>query len=218
MGQENEILRIEELEYKAGDFRLGPLSLSVKRGDYLSLAGPSGSGKSMLLELISGLRTPVKGRILFEGRDNTFSSPQERPAALLFQDYALFPHLNVFENIAYPLKNHSVEKKTIKQRVTELAESFFIAHLLKRDTSSLSGGEKQRVALARAIACHPKLLLLDEPLSALDQELRSGAKEVLGKLKLSGQTIVHVTHNRDEVEGLATCSLAMDQGFIRSVF
>jgi len=137
---------------------------------------------------------------------------------LLFQDYALFPHLSVYENIAYPLKNHSVGKTEIKERVSELAGYFYLSHLLSRDTTSLSGGEKQRVALARSIAFRPKLLLLDEPLSALDQELRSGAKEVLQKLKQTGQTILHVTHNKDEIEGVATATVTMDQGFIRSVF
>ncbi len=218
MSEDNNILRIVELEYKAGSFTLGPVSLNVKEGDYVALSGPSGSGKSMLLELIAGLRIANKGKIFLQGEDISFFSPSERSVGLLFQDYALFPHLSVFENIAYPLKNHSFAKPQIKDRVEELAGYFSLTPLMGRDTNSLSGGEKQRVALARAIAYKPKLLLLDEPLSALDEELRESSKEVLRQLKSSGQTILHVTHNKDEVEGLATAGISMYQGFIRSVF
>ncbi len=218
MSKENNILRIEELEHKADSFTLGPVSLSVNEGDYVALSGPSGSGKSMLLELIAGLRIADKGKIFLQGEDISFVLPSKRSVGLLFQDYALFPHLSVFENIAYPLKNHSFVKHQIQERVEELAGYFSLTHLMSRDTNSLSGGEKQRVALARAIAYKPRVLLLDEPLSALDEELRESSKEVLRQLKSSGQTILHVTHNKDEVEGLATTRISMYQGFIRSVF
>ncbi|MFA6334973.1 MAG: ATP-binding cassette domain-containing protein [Bacteroidales bacterium] len=212
------MLNIDSLEYSTGDFNLGPLSFELEEGGYLTVSGPSGSGKSMLMELIAGLRIPKRGRILIDSVDYTYFSPKSRPVGLLFQDYALFPHLSVFDNIAFPLKILKKDKVEIQKRVKVLAEYFFVEKLLKRDIGGLSGGERQRVALARAIAYQPRILLLDEPLSALDEELRDGAKETLKALKNSGQTIIHVTHNMDEVEGLATKSILFGQGFIKSVF
>lgn len=212
------MLKIDSLEFSIGDFNLGPLSFHLEEGGYLAVFGPSGAGKSILMELIAGLRMPKGGKIIIDSVDYTFSSPKSRPVGLLFQDYALFPHLSVFDNIAFSLKILKNSKTQIDMRVNMLSEYFSIEKLLKRDIGSLSGGERQRVALARAIAHQPRVLLLDEPLSALDEELRKGAQETLKNLKNSGQTIIHVTHNREEVEGMATKSILLGQGFIKSVF
>lgn len=212
------MLKIDSLEFSIGDFNLGPLSFQLEEGGYLAVFGPSGAGKSILMELIAGLRMPKGGKIIIDSVDYTFSSPKSRPVGLLFQDYALFPHLSVFDNIAFSLKILKNSKTQIDMRVNMLSEYFSIEKLLKRDIGSLSGGERQRVALARAIAHQPRVLLLDEPLSALDEELRKGAQETLKNLKNSGQTIIHVTHNREEVEGMATKSILLGQGFIKSVF
>lgn len=212
------MLKIDSLEFSIGDFNLGPLSFQLEEGGYLAVFGPSGAGKSILMELIAGLRMPKGGKIIIDSVDHTFSSPKSRPVGLLFQDYALFPHLSVFDNIAFSLKILKNSKTQIDMRVNMLSEYFSIEKLLKRDIGSLSGGERQRVALARAIAHQPRVLLLDEPLSALDEELRKGAQETLKNLKNSGQTIIHVTHNREEVEGMATKSILLGQGFIKSVF
>jgi len=212
------ILKVDTLEFSVGDFNLGPLSFEIEEGDYLAISGPSGSGKSILLELIAGLRIAKAGKIIIDSVDYTNSSPRLRPVVMLFQDYALFPHLSVYENIAFSLKILKKPKEQIDTRVNMLSKQFSIEKLLKRDIGSLSGGEKQRVALARSIAYAPRILLLDEPLSALDESLRKDAKQTLEDLKNSGQTIIHVTHNRDEIEGLATKSILFGQGFIKSVF
>ena len=212
------MLQIESLEYSVGDFNLGPLSFELEKGGYLAISGPSGSGKSVLMELLAGLRTPKSGKIIIGSINHTLTPPRERPVGLLFQDYALFPHLSVYENIAFPLQMLKKDSKLIESRVTGLAEYFSIEKLTGRDIGTLSGGERQRVALARAIAYEPSILILDEPLSALDEDLREEAKETLKGLKNSGQTIIHVTHNRNEVEGLATKSIVLVQGFIKSVF
>ncbi|MDP3437529.1 MAG: ABC transporter ATP-binding protein [Bacteroidales bacterium] len=198
------MLEIKNLIYSVGNFTLGPLSLTLAKGEYLALFGPSGSGKSLFLELISGIRTPQAGTIFFDGADITSTPPQNRPVAMLFQDFALFPHMSVFDNITFPLKMRGYKADQKRRRADELGGYLSIEHLMQRSVEGLSGGEKQRVALARAIACDPAILLLDEPLSALDQELREDAIELLRLVKSSSRAIIHVTHNRDEIQELAT--------------
>ncbi len=198
------MLQIIDLKYQIGSFSLGPVNLSLNSGEYLALFGPSGSGKSLFMELIAGIRHPRSGKILIDHTNHTFTPAQKRPVSMLFQDYALFPHMNVTENILFPLRMNKTNPDTRNSKVTELLNYLSIGHLAKREIEGLSGGEKQRVALARAIASDPKLLLLDEPLSALDHPLRESASELLKKVKSSGITIIHVTHNREEVDGLAT--------------
>jgi len=170
------------------------------------------------MELIAGLRRAKNGKIIIDSANHTFTPPRERPVGLLFQDYALFPHLSVYDNIAFPLRIMKKESKVIDSRVKTLADYFSIEKLTGRDVGTLSGGERQRVALARAIAYEPNILILDEPLSALDEDLREEAKQTLADLKKMGQTIIHVTHNRNEIEGLASKSIALFQGFIKSEF
>ncbi len=197
-------LEVKGLVCSAGDFTLGPVNISLEKGSYLALFGPSGSGKSLFLETIAGIRKSSGGLIFVNGTDCTNLPPQKRAVAMLFQDYALFPHMKVSENIAFPLKMRGESKEKQDQKIEELCKYLSIEGLTEREPDSLSGGEKQRVALARAIASEPQILLLDEPLSALDQELRGDASELLKKVNLLGITIIHVTHNKDEIAGIAT--------------
>ncbi|MDP3453280.1 MAG: ATP-binding cassette domain-containing protein [Bacteroidales bacterium] len=197
------MLKIENLRYTIGTFTLGPLNLSMERGEYLALFGPSGSGKSLLLELISGIRRADEGSLTISGKEVSDTPPHKRDVAMLFQDYALFPHMSVLQNIIFPMKMKGYTSEQIDKKVEYLIEYLSIKHIIDRDTDGLSGGERQRVALARAVACDPLLLLLDEPLSALDPDLRGEAKELLKLVKREGRTIIHVTHNREEIEDLA---------------
>lgn len=202
--EDREFLIVKDLTYSIGEFTLGPIDITLGKGGYLALFGPSGSGKSLFMELLSGIRRADRGSVIINGTDYTTTPARKRPVAILFQDYALFPHMTVFDNIAFPLRMKGVSSDMRAGKIAELSALLSIKHLLHRVPEGLSGGEKQRVALARAIAGDPELLLLDEPLSALDHELRSYASELLKLIKESGRTIIHVTHNRDEIEGLAT--------------
>lgn len=206
------MVKLNNILCKADDFTLGPVSLELETGGYFAIFGPSGSGKSMLLEIIAGLRNPACGEIIIDNSDYTFVPARMRPVGMLFQDYALFPNMSVFENIAFPLRISGESEEEIKKDVELLSEQFSIHSLLKRRINGLSGGEKQRVALARALAHQPSVLLLDEPLSALDEELRDEAVKTLGILKKDGQTVIHVTHNRNEVSDLATRCFRMSAG------
>ena len=208
------MVKLENITYKAGQFTLGPINLELPKGSYTALLGPSGSGKSVMLELIAGLRFPEKGKILIDGVDMTNTPARKRPVGMLFQDYALFPHMTVEENIGFPLSISGADKATVAKETWRIASLFKIEGLLKRAIKDLSGGEKQRCALARAMAHQPSVLLLDEPLSALDEELRDEAVKTLAILKKEGQTVLHVTHNRGETDGLATSSLHIRGGKI----
>lgn len=199
------MLSIDSITYSVGSFSFGPLSLKVEDGEYLALLGPSGAGKSVLLELIAGLRQVSSGIIRCGRVDNltdiTFLPPQKRPVGLLFQDYALFPHLSVFENISYPMVvgGGHYSRKKIQEEVESLASGLEIMPLLERYPETLSGGEKQRVALARTLSTHPSVLLLDEPLSALDSSLRSSSLKLLKSLTDDGVlSVIHVTHDPAE--------------------
>jgi ABC-type Fe3+/spermidine/putrescine transport system ATPase subunit len=161
--------------------------------------------------MMAGIRTPHKGSIHISGTEITYLPSRKRPVSLLFQDYALFPHMNVKENISFPLKIRKETKEKTERKVYELCQYLSIEHLLSREIEGLSGGEKQRVALARAIAPNPKLLLLDEPLSALDTALREEAMELLKLIKTSGITIIHVTHNQEEVKDIANKIITFPQ-------
>ncbi|MEJ5315895.1 MAG: ATP-binding cassette domain-containing protein [Tenuifilum sp.] len=185
-------------------FSLREITFKVSQGDYFMLLGPSGSGKSLLLQIIAGLVKPDSGRILFNGIDITKSPAGKRNVGILFQDLALFPHLSVFDNIAYPLKLRKHSSFAVKQRVVELAEQFSISHILNQGVTSLSGGEKQRVALARTLAFNPPILLLDEPLSAIDSQLHLDLGVLLRSINRAGTTIIHVTHNYQEAISLAS--------------
>lgn len=204
------MLSCKEVEYSVGRFRLRPFSLELEKGEYCALLGPSGSGKTVILELIAGLRRVHKGRIMIEGKDYTREPPQKRPVGILFQDYALFPHMNVYDNIAYALKISGMTKPDIFRTIQASVHELDIVHLLDRFPDTLSGGEKQRVALTRTLMTHPSVLLLDEPLSALDAGLRDASAALLKKLSSDGMTVLHVTHDPKEVELLAHRSVTID--------
>ncbi len=197
------MLSCRNIEYSIGEFTLKDFSLELERGDYCALLGPSGSGKTVILELIAGLRPLKKGSVVIDGKDYTHTPPQHRPVGLLFQDYALFPHMSVYENIAYPLKIRQIEKCKVQETVHAFAAELDISKHLYRMPGTLSGGEKQRVALARTLVIHPMVLLLDEPMSALDAPLRESSIALLKSVSAKGITILHVTHDPSEVDSLA---------------
>lgn len=208
------MLRLENIHKTLGQFSIKGLNLEVTRGDYFVLLGSSGAGKSVVLELIAGLQHPDIGDIVFNNTIINHFKPCKRPFGMLFQDYALFPHLSVSGNIAFPLKIQKTDPKIIHLRILELAEKLEINHLLNRQPETLSGGEKQRVALARALARQPEILLLDEPLSSLDVQLKMQIRPLLKKLNREGQTIIHVTHDYEEAIALANKVAVMEHGKI----
>jgi ABC-type Fe3+/spermidine/putrescine transport system ATPase subunit len=190
-------------------------SLCVDSGQILSLLGPSGCGKTTMLRLISGFEIPDKGTIHILDKEMGGKRPYERNVGLLFQDYALFPHMTVYGNVAYGLKQRGYDKQKIPVRVREMLELVKLSDLEKRRPAQLSGGQQQRVALARALAISPAVVLLDEPLSALDaklrQELRIELKEILNSV---GATTIVVTHDQEEAMSLGDVVIVMDQGKI----
>lgn len=208
------MLEIKEINKKAGDFALKNISLKVRKGDYFVLLGVSGSGKSMLLELVAGLTNPDSGQIILNGRDITHVNTHDRGIGIVFQDSAVFPHMSVYDNIAYSLKSRSLTKDTIARNVEKWAELTGISSMLKRRPGKLSGGELRRVALARTLAMNPEILLLDEPLSSLDVLLQYDMMRLLSQIHDEGQTVVHVTHDYHEAYALATRLAIMAEGRI----
>ena len=183
---------------------LDNIDLDIQPVEFFALLGPSGSGKTTTLRMIAGLDTPDEGVLEVDGKDVTYAPPGERDIAMVFQNYALYPHMTVRENIAFPLKMDKVPKSQIGPRVIEAAERVRIEHLLLRRPGQLSGGQQQRVALARAIVRQPKLFLLDEPLSNLDAQLRLETRVELKKLQRNlNVTAIYVTHDQEEAMTLA---------------
>ena len=197
------MLRLININRRLGDFALSDINIEISQGEYYVLLGRSGSGKTQLLELIAGLEHPDSGKIMLDDEDITLKRIQDRKVGIVFQDYAVFPHMTVFGNIAYPLKARKEDKKYIVEKVENVATSMNISHLLARSTQKLSGGELQRVALARTLITSPRLLLLDEPLSSLDTSLKDDLKRLLRNLNKNGQTIIHVTHDYGDAISLA---------------
>jgi len=198
------MIKIENISKRFKNFELDMVSLEISEGDYVVLLGDSGSGKSVLLEIIAGLIMPDSGSVFYQGKDITRQPVMHRSFGMVFQDLALFPHLSVFENIAYPLKNRGLSHVTVEMKVRELSGKMGIDHILERYPAGLSGGERQRVALARTLAIEPVCLLLDEPLTAVDARIRKEIKGVLRSLHREGQTIIHVTHDYEEAISLAS--------------
>lgn len=198
------MIRIDRIFKSFGSFQIYDVSLEIEPGDYVVLLGDSGSGKSVLMEIIAGLTPPDSGHIFLNNNDITDLPIRSRPFGMVFQDLALFPHLTVKNNLAYPLKARHLSKAEINRRIMELSENLDIANLLNRFPNTLSGGERQRVALARTLATEPACLLLDEPLTAIDAHIRKEIKSILRKLNRNGQTIIHVTHDYQEAMSLAS--------------
>jgi multiple sugar transport system ATP-binding protein len=204
--------------FPGGVRALDGLDLEIKDGEFFALLGPSGCGKTTLLRTLGGLESSSDGTIYFEGKDVTFLTPGARNIAMVFQDYALYPHMNVLENISYPLKVRKFSKAEIAKRVTQASEALSIQMLLDRKPGQISGGQQQRVAVARAMACTPSLYLFDEPLSNLDARLRLEARTFLKQLQRElGVTTIMVTHDQSEALALADRMAVMDKGKIKQV-
>jgi putrescine transport system ATP-binding protein len=213
------LLRIEAVSKTFGAFRaVDRLSLDIRAGEFFALLGPSGCGKTTLLRMLAGFETPDEGRILLEGRDIAQVLPHQRPVNMMFQNYALFPHLSVRDNIAFGLKRAAMPRKEIAERVAELVALVKLDGLEKRKPDQLSGGQRQRVALARSLARRPKLLLLDEPLAALDKKLRENTQlELMELQRRLGTTFIIVTHDQQEAMTVASRIGVMDAGRLEQV-
>jgi len=193
------VLELKSIAVRLGTFEIHDISLEVAAGEYVILLGPSGVGKTVLIETVAGLIRPCAGRVFFQGVDITSLRPEQREFAIVYQDYALFPHLTVKANIAYGLRSAGIERSEKRRRTEQLADLLGISQLLRRRPEGLSGGEQQRVALARALAIRPKMLLLDEPLSSLDSNTRIQLRKELKRVnKELGISILHVTHDQEE--------------------
>ncbi|RFA98101.1 ABC transporter ATP-binding protein [Pyrobaculum aerophilum] len=193
------------------------VSLSIEKGEFVVFLGPSGCGKTTTLRMIAGLEIPTSGRIYIDGRDVTYLEPGERDVAMVFQDYAIYPHMTVFENIAFPLeiqrRKLRLTKRDIEEKVLQVAKMLQIDHLLDRKASQLSGGQQQRVALARALVREPKVWLMDEPLSNLDALIRLQVRAELKRLQKDlGITTIYVTHDQVEALTLADRIAVMNAG------
>ena len=203
------MISLNKVNKQYDTFSLNDISFEVSKGEYLVVLGPSGAGKTVILELIAGLIKPDQGEI--KGTD--FSK-----VGFIYQDYMLFPHLNVFDNIAYGLKIRKSSKQDIAISVLKIAEKLKIKHLLERDVETLSGGEKQRVAIARALVIEPEVVLLDEPTSALDVHKRSKVQRMFLDLhKEIGATFIHVTHNYEEALSVADRIVVINEGEIQQI-
>jgi multiple sugar transport system ATP-binding protein len=194
------------------------VDLNTNEGEFLVLLGPSGCGKTTLLRMIAGIETPTSGDLVIDGRVVTNLPPRLRDIAMVFQSYALYPHMTVRKNIAFPLNARGMDKEAVAQKVKWAAGMFKIGHLLDRKPRELSGGERQRVALARAMVREPSVFLLDEPLSNLDALLRTSAREELRQFQRRvGVTTIYVTHDQVEAMGLGDRIVVMSQGRVRQV-
>jgi len=207
-------LRVDNVTKRFGEtLAVNDVSLDIERGEIFALLGSSGCGKSTLLRVLSGFETPTSGRVWLDGKDVTDLPPYERPMNMMFQSYALFPHLNVWENVAFGLKRDGVAKAEIQQRVEDMLQLVQLQKFAKRSPHQLSGGQQQRVALARSLVKRPQLLLLDEPLGALDKKLREETQVELVKIiKQVGVTCVMVTHDQDEAMTMADRIAVMSDG------
>ncbi|MEM0192219.1 MAG: ATP-binding cassette domain-containing protein [Candidatus Korarchaeum sp.] len=212
------MIEVRGLRVKLEDFEIDDLSLEIGDGEYLVIMGPSGAGKTLLLQCMLGIVRPTSGRIIIDGRDVTNAPPEFRGFSYVPQDYALFPHMSVFDNIAFGLRVRGFSESEVGRRVRELAEVMGVSRLLDRKPSTLSGGEKQRVALARGLATNPKALLLDEPLSALHRAMREELQVFMKRLHEELRfTAVHVTHDVVEAGYLGDRVAVMSEGRLLKV-
>jgi putrescine transport system ATP-binding protein len=213
------LLRIDAVVKKFGAFRaVDRLSLDIRAGEFFALLGPSGCGKTTLLRMLAGFETPDEGRILLNGRDIAQVMPHQRPVNMMFQNYALFPHLSVRDNIAFGLKRAGMPRSQTDERVSEMVALVKLEGLEKRTPDQLSGGQKQRVALARSLARRPQVLLLDEPMAALDKKLRESTQlELMELQRRLGMTFIIVTHDQEEAMTVAGRIGVMDAGRLEQV-
>src|SRR6195952_426114 len=213
------LLRIDSVVKRFGKFTaVDKLSLDIWAGEFIALLGPSGCGKTTLLRMLAGFETPDSGRILLDGNDIAQVLPHQRPVNMMFQNYALFPHLTVRDNIAFGLKRAAMPGPDIDIRVAEMVALVKLEGLEKRKPDQLSGGQKQRVALARSLARRPQVLLLDEPLAALDKKLRESTQlELIELQRRLGMTFIIVTHDQQEAMTMAGRIGVMDAGRLEQV-
>lgn len=212
------MIRVRGFSVNLGDFQLRDIDLDIERGEYFVILGPTGAGKTVLLEAMAGLHPIESGRIWMDGEDMTFARPEKRGIGFAYQDYSLFPHLSVRDNIGYGLRRRGMGKDEINARVLDLVSQLRISHLLGRSPKTLSGGEAQRVALARALAIEPDVLFLDEPLGALDPQIREAMRRELRLLhQRFGTTTVHVTHDFEEAVSLGDRIAVLGEGRLMQV-
>ncbi|MBR2471096.1 MAG: ABC transporter ATP-binding protein [Clostridia bacterium] len=201
-----------------GEGVLNDISLYINDNEFITLLGPSGCGKTTLLRMIGGFEQPDEGDIVFLGERINDVPPHKRHVNTVFQKYALFPHLSVFENVAFPLRERRVPKDEINKKVNEMLELVMLGNFANRSVTSLSGGQQQRVAIARALISHPRVLLLDEPLGALDLKLRKDMQQELKKIQQStGITFVFVTHDQEEALSMSDTIVVLNEGKIQQI-
>ena len=212
------MITIKGLKVNLGEFLLQDIDLDIGQGEYFIILGPTGAGKTVLLEAIAGLYPVLEGAIWIDGREVSKLNPDKRGIGIVYQDQVLFPHLSVEDNIAFGLKSVKFPKQDIKPRIDSIAELLGITHLLHRSPATLSGGESQKVALARALVTEPAVLLLDEPLSALDPETRENTQQELAKVhRRLNVTIIHVTHDFEEAIALGQRVAILNEGRVVQV-
>lgn len=218
MKQEN-IIELRNISKTYEDNQvLKSLSLDIRKNEFLTLLGPSGCGKTTTLKIIAGFEFADDGKVLFQGKDINDIPPYERPVNTVFQKYALFPHMNVYENIAFGLKIKKMDKKTIDEKVKKMLKLVALPGFEKRNIDSLSGGQQQRIAIARALVNEPKVLLLDEPLGALDLKLRQEMQRELKKIQQKlGITFIFVTHDQEEALTMSDTIVVMNKGKIQQM-
>ncbi len=215
----SDFLQLEHISKSFGTVKaVDDFNLSIEKGEFFALLGASGCGKSTLLRVIAGLDIPDEGRIILNGQDITDVPPYRRPVNMMFQSYALFPHMNVFDNVAFGLKQESVAKHEVKERTMRFLKLAALEDLSQRKPHQLSGGQRQRVALARALVKEPKILLLDEPLAALDKKLRESTQfELMDLQEKLGLTFIVVTHDQEEAMVLSTRMGIMNKGKLEQI-
>ena len=213
------VLRLDRIVKKYGEATaVGPIDLAVEQGEFLTLLGPSGCGKTTTLHVIAGLLAPASGRVVMEGRDITRVDPARRDMGLVFQNYALFPHKTVFDNVAFGLRMRKVARAEIADRVRRMLDVVSLPGVEERLPDQLSGGQRQRVALARALVIEPNILLLDEPLSNLDAVLRKRMRHELREIQRRlGIATVFVTHDQDEAFEMSDRVVLLNEGRVEQI-
>jgi len=216
---ENYVIELENVTKSFGDnVILKDFDFKVKKDEFLTILGPSGCGKTTILRLIGGFEEPDEGKILFNGEDITNKEPYERKINTVFQKYALFPHMNVYNNIAFGLNIKKMDKKIIKEKVKEVLKLVNLVGFENREIESLSGGQQQRIAIARALVNEPEVLLLDEPLGALDLKLRQAMQIELKRIQKSvGITFIYVTHDQEEALSMSDTVIVLNNGEIQQM-
>lgn len=212
-------IELRNIDKSFGDHQvLNQINLEIEEDEFLTILGPSGCGKTTILRLIGGFESPDRGQVIFDGRDITRLPAYQRPVNTLFQKYSLFPHLNVYDNVAFGLRIKKVPEKEIKPRVEEMLRLVNLRGFEKRGVESLSGGQQQRIAMARALINRPEVLLLDEPLGALDLKLRKGMQVELKKIQRElGITFIFVTHDQEEAMTLSDRIIVLNEGIIQQI-